>query len=226
MGDRSRAPKRLSLDYNCLFLQVLSAAKASEPQRAGEAVVQALLSQKADSRRWPTDEEFSQALLVPNLFHVVTCARLKSMLLGIEHYLHTSKTEPTEMLSHADGRVNIEHLLPQKWEKYWPLEAAPGTDDYDALLERRQHAVHALGNLTITTSKLNPSMSNKAWEAKRKELQKHSLLRITTASVLTLPESVNNMSDHEWSARWDEDRIDRRATWLRDQALSVWPKPA
>ncbi len=69
-------------------------------------------------------------------------------------------------------------------------------------------------------------MSNKAWEAKRKELQKHSLLRITTASVLTLPESVNNMSDHEWSARWDEDRIDRRATWLRDQALSVWPKPA
>ncbi len=213
-------------DYNRLFLQVLAAAKTAEPQRAGEAVVESLLIQKADSRRWPSDEEFSQALLVPNLFHVVTRARLKSMLLGIEHSLHTGKTEPTELLSYEDGRVNIEHILPQKWEKHWPLGAALGEEDFDSLLERRQTAIHSLGNLTITTSKLNPSMSNKPWDAKRKELQKHSLLRITTASVLTAPDSASEAMEYEWTDRWDEDRIERRGHWLRDQALCVWLKPA
>lgn len=213
-------------DYNRLFLQVLAAAKTAEPHHAGEAVVDSLLSQKADSRRWPSDEEFSQALQVPNLFHVITRARLKSMLLGIEHSLHTGKTEPTELLSYVDGRVNIEHILPQKWETHWPLGAAPGDEDYDSILERRQGAIHSLGNLTITTSKLNPSMSNKAWEAKRKELQKHSLLRITTASVLSAPDPTTAMSDETWAAEWNEERIDRRTDWLRDQALRVWPKPA
>jgi len=147
------------------------------------------------------------------------------MLLGIEHSLHLGKTEPTELLSYEDGRVNIEHILPQKWEKHWPLEAAPGEESYDALLEQRQSAIHSLGNLTITTSKLNRSMSNKAWEAKSKELQKHSLLRITTASVLSAPEPATGMSDEVWAAEWNEDRIARRGEWLRDQALCVWPKP-
>lgn len=212
-------------DYNRLFLQVLSAAKSADPRAAGTAVVESLLSQQADSRRWPTDEEFGQALLMPNFFHVITRARLKSMLLGIEHHLHTNKTEPTEMLSYVDQRVNIEHLLPQKWEKNWPLQASPDDVSNDEILRRRELAVHALGNLTITTSRLNPSLSNKAWDAKKKSIQKHSLLRLTTASVLTAPESVTAMDDQEWLTSWDEDRIKLRGEWLRNQALCVWSRP-
>jgi hypothetical protein len=212
-------------DYNRLFLQVLTTAKAADPLVAGDTVLHALLSQQSDSRRWPSNHEFEDALMVPNLFHAVTRARLKSMLLGIEHHLHTDKTEPTPLFSYSENALNVEHLLPQSWEKNWPLGVAPGDPDYDALHEKRRLAVHQLGNLTLTTSKLNPSMSNKAWSEKKKAIQKHSLLRLTTSSVLTAPDGVPEMDDHWWSSSWDEDRIHLRGEWLRDRALQIWPRP-
>lgn len=212
-------------DYNRLFLTVLAAAKSAEPATAGDAVVQSLLAQQADSRRWPTDNEFAQALLVPNLFYVVTRARLKSMLLAIEQHLHTGKTEPAAMLSYAEPTLNVEHLLPQSWEKYWPLSADFGASDYETILERRVRSVHQLGNLTLLTTKLNPSLSNKAWKEKKKDIQKYSLLRVTTASVLTAPDFVTSMDDLEWTETWDEQRIRMRGEWMRDQALEIWTRP-
>lgn len=211
-------------DYNRLFLSVLATTKSADPAVAGEAVANALRSQQSDSRRWPSDEEFAEALMAPNLFNAITRARLKSLLLGIEHHLHTGKTEPMQLFSHAEKSLNIEHLLPQSWEKNWPLDAVPGDPEYEDVLRRRQQAVHQLGNLTLTTTKLNPSLSNKAWQSKRKDIQKHSLLRLTTASVLTAPDNVISMDDQVWSSEWDEDRIQRRGEWLRDQALEIWPR--
>lgn len=213
-------------DYNRLFLSVLAAAKATDPAVAGEAIVQALLSQQADARRWPTDAEFSEAMLVPNIFHTVTRARLKSLLVGMEHHLHTDKTEPTVMLSSGESSLNIEHILPQSWQKTWPLDAAPGDDDYEAVRQRRDQSVHQLGNLTLTTTKLNPSLSNRPWKEKKKDLEKYSVLRLTRASVLTAPDPVSAIDEQEWSASWDERRIKTRSEWLCGLALRVWSRPA
>lgn len=211
-------------DYNRLFLSVLSAAKSANPAVAGEAVVRSLVSQQSDSRRWPTDEEFANALMVPNLFHAVVRARLKSMLLGIEHHLHTDKTESQVMRSYSDASLNIEHLMPQSWEKNWPLAVDPGHEDYEDYLRRRVLSIHHLGNLTLTTAKFNSSLSNKPWSEKKKDIQTHSLLRLTTASVLTAPDSCPGMDAHEWSSVWDECRIEVRGAWLRDQALEIWSR--
>ena len=221
-----RAVCRLTTkDYNRLFLQVLSAAKASEPECAGNAVEDTLLGQTADSRIWPTDDEFVASLTQPNLFNLLVRARLKSVLVGIENHLRTDKTEPGSVLKSVDPKLNIEHLLPQAWEKTWPLAIYPNDEHYDERLQRRRNAVHQVGNLTLTTTKLNPSLGNKGWNQKRKDIQKHSLLRITTASVLTAPDSARGMIEETWASDWDEDRIAIRGTWLAKQALLAWSKP-
>ena len=212
-------------DYNRLFLQVLEAIKSSDPERAGEAVEDSLLGQTADSRRWPTDAEFVTALTQPNLFHLLVRVRLKAVLVGIENHLRTDKTEPAPLLKSGDTKLSVEHLLPQSWEKNWPLAAAPTDETYEEYLRRRRDAIHQLGNLTVTTIKLNPSMSNKPWKLKKKDLQKHSLLLLTGDSVLTAPSSASEWDDETWAAAWDEERIALRTRWLANRALDIWPRP-
>jgi len=222
-----RAVCRLTAqDYNRLFLQVLSSAKLSDPQFVGEEIESALLAQTADSRRWPTDEEFIASLTQPNIFNFLVRARLKAVLVGVKNHLRTDKTEPGPLLRSGDPKLNIEHLLPQAWEKTWPLSVDPIDETYQEHLRRRLSAVHQLGNLTLTTTKLNPSLSNKPWAAKKKDITKHSLLRLTTSSVLTAPETNTILSDEGWSSLWDEERIARRSDWIAKQALMTWPRHA
>lgn len=219
-----RAVCRLTTkDYNRLFLQVLSAAKASEPTCAGDVIEGTLLGQTADSRKWPTDDEFIRSLTQPNLFNLLVRARLKAVLVGVENHLRTDKTEPGPLLKSTNQKLNIEHLLPQSWEKNWPLDVDPNNQVYEEHLRRRREAVHQMGNLTLTTTKLNPSLINKAWKQKRKDIQKHSLLRLTTASVLTSPESAGD--GEMWASAWDEERIAIRGQWLATQAVVAWPRP-
>jgi hypothetical protein len=61
---------------------------------------------------------------------------------------------------------------------------------------------------------------------KRAEIQKHSLLRLTTSSVLTAPPNANDATSNDvWAAVWDEGRITTRGRWLTDLAVAAWPRP-
>lgn len=208
-------------DYNRLFLQVLTAAIESSPDSAGRAIEQVLASQSADSRRWPSDEEFLLALRNEALYTSVYRARLKTFLVGLENHLRTSKTEPSPRLNSLERKLSIEHILPQSWDKYWPL---PSDADETRLL-RRTSSVHKLGNLTLLTSKLNPSVSNKGWKVKKKEIRQHSLLRLTTGSVLTKPDGADQFDDEAWTEEWDETRIQMRTEVLAMTALEAWGPP-
>lgn len=222
---RRQVCRMTTKDYNHLFVSVLAAAKVADPSSAGDAVVQSLLGQESDSRRWPTDDEFDQMLAVDNLYHVITRARLRSLLLALDLQMRTDKTDPGALLSYADGSLNIEHILPQKWETKWPLGLEQGDDGYDEALSRRWRLIHQLGNLTLMTSKLNSAQSNRAWPDKKQELQKYGLLRITTGSVLSAPDSAPDTLRSTWAEDWNEDRIEARSKYLRELALKVWPRP-
>ncbi|MFF3655606.1 HNH endonuclease family protein [Streptomyces olivochromogenes] len=168
-----------------------------------------------------TPDTASAALILPDLYRRSYRARLKALLVGLENYLRTPKTEHAPVLSSSDPRLNIEHVLPQKWETHWPL-----TDgDSEKALKERHEAVHQLGNLTLTTTKLNPSLSNREWLRKKDDLRAHSLLRLTVSSVLSVPEGLGEKwSTDRWAACWDEDRIQLRTLWLARIALQAWPK--
>lgn len=208
-------------DYNRLFVSVLAAARQAAPEAAGDAVRDTLARQTADSRKWPTDGELIDALLAPDVYHPPYRARLKAFLVGLENHLRTRRTEPLAVLSRGDSRMNVEHVLPQTWEPNWPLPAQRDVDP----LARRENAVHRLGNLTLTTVKLNSALSNNPWTVKRPDLQRHSLLLLTTASVLSPPEGASGWTENAWAEGWDEDRIDLRGLYLAHHALRAWPRP-
>jgi hypothetical protein len=211
-----------SKDYNNLMRSVLSAAQAAEPANIGEAVQRKLSEETAPSRLWPSDSQFRQGLLEAALYSRVVRGRLRALLVGLENHLTTGKTESVAPHRAAESGLTIEHLLPQGWRAHWPL-AEPGLDAEIA----RDDALHRLGNLTLLTAKLNPSVSNKAWPSKRTEIQKHSLLRLTTSSVLTAPPNADpRQTDAVWVSDWDESRITTRGRWLADVAVVAWPRPA
>lgn len=209
-------------DYNRLFVQLIDVADAAKPHEVGDAVVSALAAQAADSRRWPTDEEFAVALADSSLYKSVYRARLKSLLVGLENHLQSGKTEDGRQISSTDSKLNIEHLMPQKWGQHWALPDQHGEADF----LRRESCIHQLGNLTLVTAKLNSPLSNKNWEFKRPAIQKHSLLRLTTGSVLSRPETAHEFEEESWSALWDESRIAARTRHLIGVALEAWPRPA
>src|SRR5205807_8054969 len=62
--------------------------------------------------------------------------------------------------------------------------------------ELRNSLIHVVGNLTLLTKKLNPSVSNGPWDAKRKAILKHSAIAL-------------NRYFHE-ALTWTEDDIARR----------------
>ena len=81
-------------------------------------------------------------------------------------------------------------VIPQKWSTYWPVAAT--TEGERFLLEnKREKAVHRIGNLTLVSKALNPALSNDPWQAKRKQLLEHSSLRLNA-----------HLCTHD---EWDED---------------------
>lgn len=192
-------------DYNRLFLDLAQTLQEQGPDRADEIVSGFLRGQTAESRAWPTDAQFQDALLNLPLYRLLTRGRLRLLLEGVEEALRTTKAEEQDVSTN----LTIEHIMPQAWQAHWPLNSNDGDDEQAA--ERRDRMVHTLGNLTLVTKALNPSMSNAAWSDKRAALEAHSVLFLNK-ELLTLPVT----------AAWDEDSIHGRGKRLAHLATQVW----
>jgi hypothetical protein len=192
-------------NYNRVMLEVLNAMSAADDPVAG--MIDHLRSFKDDTPTgwWPTDERFSSHLLEQPLYGSITQARVRVLLEAAEARLHTPKTEKVPL----PAKLSIEHVIPQTWKDTWPLE---DPDDDDALA-RRDDCIHRLGNLTLVTSSLNPSLSNDPWAEKRGELAQHSALRLNAGLVYDHPDT------------FDEEMIDNRGHALADLLIAEWPGP-
>lgn len=62
-----------------------------------------------------------------------------------------------------------QHVLPVAWEAQWP---SPGDE---TAVRVQDHLLHNIGNLTLLTAKLNPSLSNSNVEVKRPGITKSIL---------------------------------------------------
>lgn len=143
-------------DYNRLFLSILQTIRVAEDATAGEQLVKQLADQSAPSRYWPDDTEFYAGLLQPNIYRVLRGPRLRVLLGGVETALRRDKSEQ-QFVPAQVAKLNVEHLIPQKWSQYYPLPTDRPAEEAE---QRRDVAVHKLGNLTLTTTKLNSSISN------------------------------------------------------------------
>lgn len=110
--------------------------------------------------------------------------------------------------------------MPQSWRNNWgsdlggePLAAA-----------KRDRMVQTLGNLTLVTAKLNPSLTNLPWhdadaarikpdaEGKRTQFDEHSLLLLNRELVKGHPD------------QWTEDDIADRGQALAAAIVTIWPR--
>lgn len=204
-------------NYNRTAVDMLKKIDAAESD-PHLAVIEFLAQATVDTEVWPDDAIVRKTLVERPLYNRLKPVRRVRMILEaceIERRLASGGyAEITEQDAPQLGvSLTVEHVLPQKWRKHWPIEGDL-TDEQRLELEAdRELHVHRLGNLTLVTKKLNPSVGNAAWSTKRGGLDQHSILHLNRGIV----------RDHEVS--WTETDIDARSEQLATLITAHWPGP-
>lgn len=191
-------------DYNSMMQSLLRALNADETS-AADVVVGFLKGQKADATIWPDDNMIKEKFRGLDIYRLLTRGRLRLVLEGIENQLREDDNY-TEMEA-VSTRLSIEHVMPQAWRANWPLDAS-AADEEEAVRERH---LHTIGNLTLTTDRLNPKLSNAPWTSKKQTLRDHSILFL-------------NKELDRYEA-WDEQAIEARSERLAGIFARAWPGP-
>jgi hypothetical protein len=179
-----------------------------------------LMALAGDASRMPSDGQVLEVATTRAIYGNIPAVRLRYILQQLEYAKRTKFDETTLDTSN----LTIEHVMPQKWAEHWPLPSgatAPCESTFQASLnghvlddetksqmEARQQGVNTLGNLTLVTEALNPSLSNGAWAQKRAKLGK---------SLLVLNREVAEADV------WDEQHIHNRSSDLGALFNKLWP---
>ncbi|MDE0537936.1 MAG: DUF262 domain-containing protein [Rhodospirillales bacterium] len=175
-----------------------------------ESVRNFFAGMKTDTTRFPNNAAFRIGILDNRAYDRIPSRILSELLWSLELAMRTDMTEATP----RPPSLWVEHVLPYHWEENWPLNGAiveVGDIEVEGYAEREK-ALQTLGNLTITTSKLNQSLGNAAFEDKAPKLIEHSNLTLNRHIV-----------EHEY---WDEATIRGRGEALADLAIKIWPSLA
>ncbi|MGH3599558.1 MAG: HNH endonuclease family protein, partial [Pseudonocardiaceae bacterium] len=205
-------------DINRMTVALLKELSTGEPSDTGTITERFLASQTAWSRYWPTDDELISSVATAKLYGVVQQGRIRMVLEAIEDAKRTAKSE----IPRCPRSLQVEHIMPQSWHSHWGSDI----DGEPLAAAARDRMVQTLGNLTLVTAKLNPSLANLPWldddatqikprsEGKRTQLDQHSLLLLNRELVKRHPD------------RWTEDDIASRGKALSAAVAVIWPRPA
>lgn len=195
--------------YGDVFVRLLKVASRGNPADADRRIIEALASNTAEADRWPTDEDFLNSILNTNAYRLKR-SRLRMVLEAIDRgMLADGATERIEL----GNALWVEHLLPQAWRTSPGWELSPGLPDPTAAGLQRDHLLHTLGNLTLTTDRLDIQLSNSPWRKKVPQLAKHSALALNREVVT------------RWPDTWTETELQERAHRMCDVLTGVWPSP-
>lgn len=201
--------------YGTHFSRVLREAKQAAENNAdiAEAVVTGLQGGSLD---WPTDVDIRRAFQERKYYGGISQARIRLLLGAIDERLRNEDpNEPPASIEYDN--LQIEHVMPQRWQDHWPLIHENGyaveEDSLDprwlSLSDVRDRAVNRIGNLTLVTSSFNGSVSHFGWTFKKQEFEKQKSLVINYGLAQ--------------SESWDEDSISERADALATVAIAIWP---
>ncbi|MCY4593167.1 MAG: DUF262 domain-containing HNH endonuclease family protein [Bryobacterales bacterium] len=179
-----------------------------------------LLHLSGDASRMPSDRQVLESATTRAIYGNIPSVRLRYILQNIEYGKRTKFDETTL----DSSNLTIEHLMPLRWAANWPLPngtIAPCESTFQAALsghalndetrkqmELRQNWINTLGNLTLVTEALNPSLSNGPWKQKRARIGK---------SLLVLNREVAQ------ARVWDEHSIHSRSSDLGALFVKLWP---
>lgn len=208
-------------NYNKVFLDLI---KHIDTCKTSEGFTDYLKSKTGDTNLWPTDNLVRENLTQRALYREEKnkTRSISNILLEIEKFNRGKKQEKIEFVNEG---LTIEHVLPQKWYEHWPLEGKlvpqdefdiavhavmteSDQDGYYHKIANRNNKLHSLGNLTLLTSSLNPSVSNSSFAVKQKELAKQSTLLLNTYFM-----------DFE---AWEESTIKTRTERMIEDIIKIW----
>lgn len=186
--------------------QLINELREVAPGEAATTLREALSRWTTPSTYWPTDAELERTLHSAPLYRTLSRSRLRMVLEAIED---DARGYTTGRGNWSGSRVprdtmNIEHVLPRQWRQNWPVPTPQEEVDRD------EH-VHRLGNLTLLTTPLNSSVSNRPWPGKKEALTRHDVLLMNRG----LREAES----------WDEARIDQRSADSIAAIIRTWPVP-
>ena len=191
--------------YNLLMIRLVDTLEEEGKDCAGDTIIAYLKRQTGNFGLWPKNDQLEEILVNQPLYKLLTRNRLRMVLESMEEELRTPQTESQSI---GNG-LTIEHVMPQKWQRNWPLPTDVG--DEGEAEERRDRLVHSIGNLTLVSQRLNPTLSNSPWSRKRQEIERHSVL------------FLNKMLIENAHEIWDESAIIERGRRLYQVATRVWP---
>ena len=172
-----------------------------------------------NASRFPPDADVIERLAKRKLYGDLPTPRLRYVLQVLEEKKRTAFDETVIATTNA----TIEHIMPQTWAANWPLpdgSTAPTESSLAALINynvtpevreqiaTRERLVDSLGNLTLVTSSLNPSLGHESFPDKKSKLSK---------SLLVLNREITGLDD------WDEAAIESRGLELARLTTKVWP---
>ena len=195
--------------YGALTLRLLKAmreAPADEP--VASAIADELAAAVSGADSWPSDEEFGRHWRQRNFYNGLRRARTLMVLKALEEAYQAQFWKGEPILTFDLDALQIEHVMPQSWQEHWPVGEG-------VTPEQRTWALNGIGNLTLVSQKLNPSLSNGPWRGeadacKSDGLRRHSKLEMNRRLL----------EEHD---DWTDDRIVARAEELFREARSVWP---
>lgn len=206
---RRMAVKWQTRGYAAVFADVLKAGRAS-PSNPGAAIIDALRS-GPHGYWWPTNDQLLEAFRTLKYYGPggINQERIRMLLAAADSHAHKEYHKGEPVTAKYD-ELQVEHIMPREWRPHWPvITDDPTEQEYRERI--RESVINQIGNLTLVSARLNPSMSNAAWETKRTALRENALLRLN-ATIWLLPV-------------WDESAIAERAEWLATRVAAEWAGP-
>ena len=150
----------------------------------------------SQSFRFPSDEEFKQAMQDSELYSLRICSHLLEQLENVGREVKSS----TENCS-------IEHIMPQG------IDAAPKWKEMigDGWEQVHKTWLHRLGNLTLVGYRANSFLSNRPFEEKR----------TMDGGFEQSPDSLNY--DVRNQKTWTASQMEERGCRLADRSVEIWP---
>jgi hypothetical protein len=144
---------------------------------------------------WPTDDEFTSALVTARVYVQSRVPRARLLLTSLERsFAHREAIE-------ISPTITIEHIMPQSLSAAWRADLGPKA------IEIHERYLHTIGNLTL--SGYNADLGNEAFAVKREMLRRSNFelnKEIATAD------------------RWTEEQIVTRAHSLAKRAVKIWTR--
>lgn len=196
--------------YGALALRLLKVlADTPADQAVASALREHLRVTATGSDAWPDDEMFGAEWSKRKFYNGLRRDRVLMILQAIEEAYQAQAYKSEPIVTFDFSKLQIEHVMPQKWHLHWPLP------ENGVAAEDRDWALHGIGNLTLVSAALNPSLSNGPWlkpdgVGKRDGLHEHSKLELNRRLLAT-------------HAVWNEERMRLRSDELFAVARTIWP---